>query len=201
MTETVKRLASVLCMAVLSVALGACVQVSAYVDAKLGDTSYATLKTPPQPQPIQLAFDFQNKGESNPGAVSEIKPQIAALLLQSGLFSTVSDTPVPSGRKLTIVIDRVRLSNDKEKTAFGVGMSTGGNRTMLTDGYTCTTVYSEPGHAARSTQVRHALYRTSDYSGPDGLTAMTRKQANDTVYRQMISRSLVQLDRDSDLGE
>jgi len=200
-TLEIKRFAAFLFIAAMGLALCGCIQTRAYVDSTLGDTNYADLKTSGHPQPIQLVFDFQNKAQSNTGAVRDIKPQIALLLSQSGLFSDVSNDPVPSGRKLTIVINRVRLADDAEKTKFGVGLATGGGRGMLTDGYTCTVSYIEPGRTPVTTVVKHALYRTMDYTAPGGLPPMSRGQAAEMVYRQLIAKSLAEIDRSSDLSQ
>lgn len=67
---------------------------------------------------------------------------------QSGLFSQVSYDPVPSGRKLSISINNIALTDNVAAKGFGVGLTFGLVGTMVTDGYICTVNYVEPKHDA-----------------------------------------------------
>ena len=74
--------------------------------------------------------------------------------------------------------------------------------TMVADGYECTSSYVEPGHDAITKVVKHAIYTTiGNASGPEGLKPMPIQQASDTVLRQMVGKSLEELDQSTDIAQ
>ncbi|WP_310632676.1 MULTISPECIES: hypothetical protein [unclassified Paraburkholderia] len=191
-------LASAICLAL---SLSACMTIHAYVDPSLGEPHYADLKKPASPQPIQLLFEFQTKGVTNASATEASKPLVHEQLSQSGLFSQVSYDPVPSGRKLSISIDNVPLTDNLAAKGFGSGLTFGLVGTMVTDGYVCTVNYIEPGHDAVTKVVKHAIYATiGNASGPAGLQPMPIQQATDTMLKQIVAKSLEEIDQASDLA-
>jgi hypothetical protein len=198
----VKRAATLIGAASLALSLSACMTPLSYVDAKLGDTDYATLKKSAAPQPVQLLVEFQTKGVPNARATDYVRSHVYEQVAQSGLFSQVSYTPVPSGRKLSISINNVPLTDNVAAKGFGVGLTFGLVGTMITDGYECTASYVEPGHEAVTKVVKHALYTTiGNASGPEGLKPKPLQQASETVLRQVVAKSLEELDQSTDIAQ
>ncbi|WP_031364851.1 hypothetical protein [Caballeronia sordidicola] len=186
----------------LTLSLSACMTPHSYVDQSLGEPHYADLKKSASPQPIQLLVEFQSKGVANARATEAVKPRVYEQVSQSGLFSQVSYDPVPSGRKLSISINNIALTDNVAAKGFGVGLTFGLVGTMVTDGYICTVNYVEPKHDAVTKVVKHAIYTTiGNASGPTGLQPMPIQQASDTMIRQIVARSLEEIDHSSDLAQ
>jgi len=186
----------------LALSLSACMTPHSYVDQSLGEPHYADLKKSASPQPIQLLVEFQTKGVTNARATDAVKPRVYEQVSQSGLFSQVSYDPVPSGRKLSISINNIALTDNVAAKGFGVGLTFGLVGTMVTDGYICTVNYVEPGHDAVTKVVKHAIYTTiGNASGPAGLQPMPIQQASDTMIKQIVARSLEEIDQSSDLAQ
>ena len=172
-----------------------------YVDPTLGETAAADLKKPSEPQPIQLLYEFRTHGVSNAQVTESSKPLVVEDVTKSGLFSAVSATPVPSGRKLAIVIDNVPEA-DASKKGFKTGLTFGLAGSTVTDDYVCTFSYLEPGHDPITTDVHHAIYTTVGVTqGPDGLKPVPIHDAFTTVLRQVVERGLANIDRASDLAQ
>ncbi len=187
---------------IVSLSLSACMTPHSYVDGSLGEPHYADLKKPAAPQPVQLLVEFQTKGVTNARATDFARSRVYEQVSQSGLFSQVSYEPVSSGRKLLISINNVPLTDNLAAKGFGVGLTFGLVGTMVADGYECTTTYVEPGHDAVTKVVKHALYATiGNASGPEGLKSMPIQQASETVLRQMIGKSLEELDQTTDIAQ
>jgi len=198
----VKRANTLIAAASLTLSLSACMTPHSYIDAKLGDTDYATLKKSIAPQPVQLLVEFQTKGVPNARVTDNVRSQVYEQVAQSGLFSQVSYSPVPSGRKLSITINNVPLTDNAAAKGFGVGLTFGLVGTMVTDGYECTASYVEPGHDVVTKVVKHAIYTTiGNASGPDGLKAMSIQQASITALRQLVGKSLEELDQSTDIAQ
>jgi hypothetical protein len=196
-----KRLAAVMFAVACCSQLSACITPHSYVDSTLGEPRYSDLKKPEQPAPIQLLFEFQTKGVSNARATEATKQVVSKQLLQSGLFSQVSFDPVPSGRKLMISIDNVPQS-DASKKGFTTGLTLGIAGTVVTDEYVCKVSYAEPGHDLITKEVHHAIYSTiGNASAPAGVGPMAPRDAVQIVIRQVIGKSLEEIDEASDLAQ
>ncbi len=197
-----KRTAALVCSIVTALSLSACISPHSYVDGSLGEPHYADLKKPATPQPVQLLVEFRTKGVANARATDYAKPRVYEQVAQSGLFSKVSYDPVPSGRKLLISINNVSLTDNAAAKGFGVGLTFGLVGTMVGDGYECTASYVEPGHDTVTKVVKHALYTTiGNASGPKGLQPMPVQQASAMVIRQMVGKSLEELDQATDIAQ
>lgn len=185
-----------------ALSLSACISPHSYVDGSLGEPHYADFKKPAAPQPIQLIVEFKTKGVTNARVTDYAKPRVYEQVSQSGLFSNVSYDPVPSGRKLLVSINNISLTDNAEAKGFGVGLTLGLVGTMVEDGYECTASYVEPGHEPVTRVVKHAIYTTiGNASGPQGLQPMPVQQAGATVIRQMVGRSLEELDQSTDIAQ
>ncbi|WP_027797131.1 hypothetical protein [Paraburkholderia acidipaludis] len=196
------RAATLVGTASLALSLSACMTPHSYVDNSLGEPNASALKKPATPQPIQLLVEFQTKGVTNARGTDYVKSHIYEQVSQSGLFSQVSYDPVPSGRKLSIVINNVPLTDNVAAKGFGVGLTFGLIGTMVTDGYECTASYVEPGHESVDKVVKDAIYTTvGNASGPEGLKPMPIQQASETVLRQMVGKSLEELDQSTDIAQ
>ena len=197
-----KRTAALVCSIVTALSLSACISPHSYVDGSLGEPHYADLKKPAAPQPVQLLVEFRTKGVANARATDYAKPRVYEQVAQSGLFSNVSYDPVPSGRKLLISINNVSLTDNAAAKGFGVGLTFGLVGTMVGDGYECTASYVEPGHDTVTKVVKHAIYTTiGNASGPKGLQPMPVQQASAMVIRQMVGKSLEELDQSTDIAQ
>ncbi|KFG98066.1 hypothetical protein GQ56_0107260 [Burkholderia paludis] len=186
----------------MTLALSACLAPHSYVDKSLGEPHYADFKKSETPQPIQLLVEFQTKGVANARVTEALRPRVFEQVSQSGLFSRVSYDPVPSGRKLSITVNNIPLTDNVAAKGFGTGLTLGLVGTMVTDGYVCTTNYLEPGHDPVTTTVKHAIHTTiGNASGPEGLQQMSVQEASATMLRQIVGKSLEQIDQASDLAQ
>lgn len=182
--------------------LSGCLSLHSYVDNSLGDPRYADLKKPETPQPIQLLFEFQSKGVANARATSSVRPKVFEEVSRSKLFSEVSYEPVASGRRLSISISNIPLTENAAAKGFGTGLTLGLAGSTVADGYVCNISYTEPGQEAVTTEVKHSIVSTiGNASGPQGLTQMTPVEAVDKVVRQMIGKGLADLVNKSDISK
>ena len=199
---TIKRTVVLASTIVMAFSLSACMTMHSYVDGSLGEPHYADLKKSAAPQPVQLLVEFRTKGVVNARATAYAKSHVYEQVSQSGLFSQVSYDPVPSGRKLLVSINNVPLTDHVEGKAFGTGLTLGLVGTMVGDGYECTASYVEPGHDTVTKVVKHAIYSTiGNASGPPGLQPMPVQEASDMVIRQMVGKSLEELDQSTDIAQ
>ncbi|WP_157376333.1 hypothetical protein [Burkholderia ubonensis] len=197
-----KRLMTVAGTFCLALSLSACMSMHSYVDSSLGEPHYSDLKKPASPQPVQLLVEFQTKGVPNARATEAFKPRVYEQVSQSGLFSQVSYEPVASGRKLSITINNLPQTENASAQGFGTGLTFGLVGTMVTDGYVCTATYAAPGHDAVTKVVKHAIYTTiGNASGPEGLKSMTLQDASSMMIRQIVAKSLEEIDQSADLAQ
>jgi hypothetical protein len=174
-------------------ALSGCLSVNMYVDKGQPTLTRNDFQTPAHPKPAQLLFEFRQKGAANARATTEVRPIVTTVATESGLFSTVSQTPVDGGGVLTVKIDNVPLTDDAAAKGFGTGLTFGMVGSIVTDGYVCSATYTVDG---KSTQVdlKHAIYTTiGNHAGPPGLTAMAPKDAVNLAMSQIMWNLLKQL--------
>lgn len=137
------------------------VMAATYVGASLGDVKPEDKAKVDSPQPVQLLFQFKTKGAPNAAATKFLKAKVTEIITNSGLFSTVSENPVPNGAVLSVVIDNVIAPGDMSK-ATAQGAVTGATLFIagsnITDNYLSTLEYvSGPGAAKITRTARHAL--------------------------------------------
>jgi hypothetical protein len=150
--------------------LSGCLTPTSYVDTALPVVRAEQLKPASPAGPVQLMFEFRSRGTPSAGVTAKMKPVVVGAVEKSGLFSQLSDTPVPGGRMLTIVIDNVKVDEDKTGQAVGTGLTFGLVGTMVTDGYVCNATYRSASGKTSSTTLKHALHTTiGNASGPAGV--------------------------------
>lgn len=174
--------------------LTGCLSIKAYVDPTLPIVTKADVSAPAAPKPVQLAFEFRTNGAANAAASSQIRPRVATVAAESGLFSSVSAEPVEGGAVLTIVIDNVSDTGNAAAKGFGTGLTFGAVGSMVTDGYVATATY-EQGDRRVEASAKHAVHTTiGNKAGPEGLTPVTLQQGVEQVMDQLSWNLLKQLD-------
>jgi hypothetical protein len=190
-------LARVLGAFALAIGLTGCMSI--YVDNRPAEVPSSQFAKPAEPKPVQLFFEFQTKGVQNQQATALLKGRIADQVRTSGVFSTVSETPVDGGASLSIVLDNVPTSDDAFSKGFVTGLTFGLVGSQVGDGYLCTATYRAPGAAEPVVKkARGILWATvGAKSSPEGATkadsidaAMTR------ISRQVVSNVLNDVTRD-----
>ena len=186
-----------------ALSLSACIVPQHYVDPTLGETPASNLIKPHDPQAIQLLFEFRTKGVPNARVTTSIKPRVQDEVSKSGLFSTVSAEPVPSGRKLMISIDNVQPEGQRaSQKGFVTGLTLGLDGNTVSDNYVCTFTYLEPGHDPVTKEVHHTLYTTICVTNaPKGLKPVPLNEAIATVFKQAVDKGLAEIDEASDIAQ
>lgn len=183
--------------------LGGCA--TPYVDNGLKDVAKSEYTPPAAPQPVQLLFTFETKGNPNARATDFLKKDVTGVVTDSGLFSSVSPNPVAGGALLSVTLNNVPVTS--ENAAFAKGFATGltlglaGN--VVTDGYVCTVEYLPPQGSTKIVKIRdHAIHTTvGAASGPPHSTkAPSLKVAVQTVTRQVVANTLKDLAADPAAG-
>ncbi len=173
---------------------------SFYVDTALKDIPPQDITKPATPTDAQLVFEFRTKGVGNARATTFLKEQVTALVLESGLFANVTDTPSQNGGFLSVIIDNVPLSDDAFSKGFVTGMTFGLAGNTVTDGYVCAIEYIPAGQKdSVKTTVRHAIHTTIGAKGaPENATpAANVDEAVRTMTRQIVMNGLKALSQES----
>lgn len=161
-------------------ALGGCG--TFYVDDTLKEVSPAEKVTLAKPQDVQVLFDFQTKGAHNSAATDYVKKDAIGVVQNSGLFSTVSETPVPSGAVISLTINNVPLTDDAFAKGFVTGFTFGLVGSTVGDGYVCTVEYLPPAGGAKiSKTVRDAIYTSLGATGSQPQHTRKMKGMDDAV--------------------
>ncbi|MEM5421229.1 hypothetical protein [Paraburkholderia ferrariae] len=91
---------------------------------------------------------------------------------------------------------------DASKKGFTTELTFGIAGTVVTDEYVCKVSYAEPGHDLVTKEVHHAIYSTiGNASAPVGVGPMAPRDAIQIVIRQVIGKSLEEIDEASDLAQ
>jgi hypothetical protein len=174
----------------LAALLGGCISPTSYIDPALPNLRAQDIAPVGSPKPVQLLYEFRTKGAANARATERSKPIVMETMQKSGLFSSVSETPVAGGGTLTMVIDNISLTDDAVGKGFRTGLTFGLVGNMVTDGYVCTATYSAGGKVA-STTVKHAMHTTvGNASGPPGIEPMKPNEAVPIMLRQITLNAL-----------
>jgi hypothetical protein len=181
----------------LVLSLSACISPTSFIDPALPVLRHEDLQPVAQPQPVQLLYEFRTKGAPNAAATGHTKATVAETVTKSGLFSSVSETPVASGRTLALVIENVEVTKDAASKGFATGLTFGLVGTMVTDGYICTATYSAPGAKPKSASVNHALHTSiGNTTPPPNLKPMTPAESIPIVVQQLTLNALQALRKD-----
>lgn len=178
--------------------LGGCA--AFYVDGHAPEVPVSQYKKPAQPAQAQLIWEFQTKGVANARATDFLKTRVQEQFAASGLFSSVSETPLPGGALLTATVNNVPLDDDAAAKGFVAGLTFGLAGQTVGDGYECTIRYTPagPGASPLVRSGKHVLYTSIGTGGPPpGAQKMaSAEEAVTLMLRQLISRTLNELSQD-----
>ena len=178
---------------------------SMYVDNGMPDVPASAYVRPPTPQPVQMLFTFKTKGTANTKATELLKKNATDAVMASGLFASVGSAPTPGGTLLSVTIDNVPVTSEKDAMAkgFTTGLTFGLAGSQVTDGYVCTVDYIASPSAAKITKVVHHAIHTNigAHSAPANSTkAASAMAAIKTVVNQAIGNALKELSADPGFG-
>lgn len=173
---------------------------SMYVDGTTKEVAASTYKRVEPVHPVQLLFEFQTRGVPNSRATALLKARVIEQVKTSGLFSNVTEEPVPDGALLGITLNNVPLTDDAFTKAFVTGLTFGLAGSQVSDGYVCTATYSNGLNAPPIVKnARHAIHTTIGASAAPGnaVKAANIDEAVTLMARQIISNVLNDLTLDS----
>ena len=176
---------------------------AAYVGSALAELKPEDKVVVAHPQPVQLIFEFHTKGAPNARATKALKAKVVEAVTASGLFSTVSETPVPNGAILMVVIDNVVAPGDMAK-ASTQGAVTGATffiaGSNVTDNYMSTVDYvSGPNAAKISRSARQSVIMQMGLINSPPKDAVKIGGMMDAIYtmtRQVVANPLNDIARD-----
>ncbi|MFA5962676.1 MAG: hypothetical protein WC804_01545 [Sphingomonas sp.] len=151
MSRAMVRSAAVIAAAAM-LATGAAASI--YVDAKLTELKPEERVAITNPRPVQLLTEFQTNGATNAKATKYAAPIIGEEVKSSGFASAVSDTPLPDGARLSIVINDVPSKSNKGN-GFAAGFTFGLAGVVAGDDYETTATYTPAGGGAPIVKVEH----------------------------------------------
>ncbi|AMP14079.1 hypothetical protein [Collimonas pratensis] len=199
--KQLRRQASLICIMSLSLLATGCMSLKQYVDPTLPKVTVADLKQPETRQSVQVFFEFQNNGVTNPKAAESVRPMVLATLKNSNLFSDVVMAPASADRKLFVTINNVHVTKDAASKGFVTGLTFGLSGTMVTDGFQMNAVYDVPGQAEVKHSYRHALYSTiGNADGPANLTPAPKGEAIPIIMNGMVMNLLNDMSRAGELN-
>lgn len=187
------------------VALGVVLALSgcatSYVDGNLPETPKAEFKQPARPPAIQLVFEFQTKGTPNPRATDLLKAQVKAQVTDSGLFSSVSDAPVPGAALLTFTLNNIPLTDNPAAKGFVTGLTFGLAGTTVADGYDAKLSFASPevGTLPVVEEAKHVIHTSIGTGSPPAGAIKTggMEEAARLMLKQVLGRLLANLSNDS----
>ncbi|CAN5272760.1 hypothetical protein BH11PSE11_BH11PSE11_28460 [soil metagenome] len=171
-----------------------------YVDTGLKDLKSEQIKKAESPKPVQLLFEFQSKGATNPRATENLKSKVAELVRSSGLFSEVGEAPVANGAMLNLIVNNVPITDNAFGKGFVTGFTFGLAGNTVTDGYLCTVEYvSGPGAAKITKTVRHAIHTTvgAEKAPANAEKSETIADAVNKMMRQIVNNALNEISTDA----
>ena len=175
-----------------------------YVDNSLGEVKPEEKVAPVNPKPVQLLFEFQRDGASNPKATTFTQPIAMDALKATGDFSEIVTTPTADGAVLSITFNNVvkqeeidKAKHDGFRAGLGFGLFGG---IVATDNYVITLTYiSQTGATPITHVVRHSLhmkYGKKDVEIP-GTEVKNADEAVKIVIRQALQRGVNDIVADS----
>jgi len=170
-----------------------------YVDGNTREISTSSFRKSNPNHPVQVMFEFQTKGVANAHVTQFLKARVTEQIKNSGIFSDVSETPVPGGALLSLILNNVPVTDDAFSKGFVTGLTFGLAGSQVTDGYVCTVRYlNGTNDPALVKQARHAIHTTlGASSAPENATkAENAEEAVTLMTRQVISNVLNDLSHD-----
>lgn len=196
-TQPVRAFLRLLTVAALALAATGCA--THFVDGAVKDVPASDFARPAAPAPVQLVFEFRTKGVPNPRATEHVRPLAVEDVKATGLFSELTDKPVPGGAMLNVVIENVALTDDAFAKGFMTGLTLGLAGSTVTDGYTCTVSYLPPGRTQPIVKTsKHAIHTSMGATGAPA-NAYKAKGIDDavrTMVRQILAGPLRDLSRE-----
>ena len=158
-------------------------------------------------EPVQLLFEFREKGVIDATTTEQAKSEVQREVHDSGLFSYMTDDPVPNGAVLTIVINDVPLTDDP-RSAYDKGLVTGATLGLvgntIGDSFICTIDYLPRANSQKITRsLRDAIYMSmgATTTAPQHVREMSNlDEANKTMIRQLVSNTLNELAKGEAFG-
>lgn len=169
-----------------------------FVDSRLGELSATDKVVVDQPQPVQLLFAFQTDGAPNSRATNYLKTKVDEQVRASGVFSSVSATPVSGGALISVTINNIPQKGAAGK-GFLTGLTFGFAGTVVTDNYEVTLRYvAGDGATPIVKTVAHALYaKVGAAADPENAVRVRNtEEAIFTVVRQSLAHTLNQIATD-----
>ena len=195
-----RALSAWLGIAMLSVAMGLSGCAAMYVDGNLPETPKSEFRQPARPPAVQFVFEFQTKGAPNQRATDLLKARVKSQVQESGLFSSVSDTPAPGAGLLTLTLNNIALTDSPAAKGFVAGLSFGLAGTTVADGYDATLRYSPPtaGATPLTHEAKHIIHTSIGTGTPPALAIKTSggEEAVTLMLKQVLSRVLAALSKD-----
>lgn len=188
-------------LAALLLVLGMTGCASFYVDGNTREVPSSQYTKPTRQAPVQVLFEFQTKGAANARATDLLKARVITQVQDSGLFSSVSERPMPGAGLLAITLNNVPLSDDAFTQGVMTGLTFGLAGAKVSDGYICTARYvPADGGTPLVKSARHAIHTTMGAaSNPANATkADNATEAVFTVTRQVLSQVLKDLSQAPD---
>ena len=194
-----RRLRASLCLAMIAGAalLAGCA--THYVDGATREVPPAQFVKAAGNRPVQLLTEFQTRGVANAQATAATKEMIADNVRSTGLFTQVSDAPVPDAGVLSVTVNNVPLADDAAAKGFIAGLTLGVAGQQVTDGYICTVSYLAPGQSRPIVKsAKHAIHTTVGASAapPNTYKASGLEDAVRLMVRQVMSVALNDLSHD-----
>jgi hypothetical protein len=187
LTPLPPRLRRIRGFAVLTLLLMAsgCIGITgAYVDPTLPPASAADVRPANHPTSVQVLVEFRANDVPKASATSFVQKRLLDIARRSGLFSTVSTTPVDSGRRLVVTINN--YPGDRQGSPVATGLTLGLAGTRVTDRYHCEAQYDVAGREPVSLVYEHALIsKIGAAAGPPGLTSYPLNTAAEIVFDQL----------------
>ena len=159
----------------------------AYVDPGFEKMELSKLKPVPDAQKINVCVsaEFRRKGSPLDAVTVNLRNQITAVLMETGVFATVSINDQQGGAKLRVVMDNIEGST--KGSGYLTGATLGAVGTQCTDPYHLTITLDLPGNKSITKEYNHAIHSTiGAKSISPNLTPMTINEAFNQVVKEVV---------------
>lgn len=167
-----------------------------YVDRMLGDVPAEQRALVTEPKPVQFLFTFTTNGSANPRAANFLRDRVLQEVRATGIFSELSETPVPGGAVLSITIDNFADTQAAASRGARAGLTLGLAGFKVTDGYMARIEFLPAEGAPVITRtLEHAIHSTIGRTSPpeNADRARNQREALFTVVRHVVANGLNQI--------